>query len=292
MRFNLVTLALCSIFVTSPQDDNSRYLDPWNSPTISLNGAYFGYASSNNRHPVLQLSELPAIPGLRYRTCFEMCPVDTCYASRAIFALRCPDEPALLQWASSRGEWLLKCCETGEYDVEVETSGKTFPSDRALLNHYTEEISRRFRKPCANTGPDPNRQIALLITDCWSTERFTTFYEASWYDHCGNGNTFREAYSSVDRATGEVATLDDLVEPSKQEKLSELMIEYLRDSNGDLWRSSPERRQISPIDVLHSMDGCALIREGLVIFYLPYTIASGVEGEIKAVIPYDVIRKL
>ena len=242
----------------------------------------------------MQLSELPAIPGLRYRTCFEMCPVDTCYASRAIFALRCPDEPALLQWASSRGEWFIKCCETDEYDVEVETSGKTksFSTYRQILDYYAEEISRQFRKPCANTGPDPNRQIALLITDCWSTDKYTTFYEASWYDHCSNGNTFREAYSSVDRDTGEVAILDDFVEPSQQDKLSEVMMDYLRDSNGDLWRSSPERWQIPPMDVLHSMDGCALIKEGLVIFYLPYTIASGVEGEIKAVIPYDVIREL
>jgi hypothetical protein len=37
------------------------------------------------------------------------------------------------------------------------------------------------------------------------------------------------------------------------------------------------------------MDGCALLKEGLIIYYYPYTIGSGADGEFIAIIPYEVL---
>ncbi len=40
-------------------------------------------------------------------------------------------------------------------------------------------------------------------------------------------------------------------------------------------------------DILHRADGCALIKEGLIIYFYPYNLGAGADGEYEAVIPYD-----
>ena len=48
----------------------------------------------------------------------------------------------------------------------------------------------------------------------------------------------------------------------------------------------PEHASEDPVKLLGDADGCALIREGLIIYYHPYHIGCGADGQFTAVIPY------
>ena len=38
------------------------------------------------------------------------------------------------------------------------------------------------------------------------------------------------------------------------------------------------------------MSGCALLKEGLIIYFHPYTIGQGAEGQFIAIIPYNILN--
>lgn len=273
------------------------YSESWNTPTIShysTHGCYqyFAMAHPYDRNPTVGISSLPPIPGLKYMSCYVICPVDTCYANRAVFALRCPDDPVLLEWASSQGEWFLEWCDSANPDWISTTPGKSFSSTSKILNYYIGKIEQSFKSiECEHAADaDYNQQFGFLLTDCWSVgTKYTTFYSCCWYDHISASNTTKEWYHTVNRRTGKAATISDLVREDKLLELADLMMSYLKDCSGNLWRDDPYHDD-KPIDILNKMDACALIREGLVICYHPYNIASGAEGQITATIPYNRLK--
>ena len=274
--------------------ETNDYSSSWNKPTISHNstpGYYqcFGMVAPYDRDPVVEPASLPPIPGLKYRSCYVVCPTDTCYANRAVFALRCPDDPILLKWASSQGEWFLEWCESTDPDWVSATPGKIFSSTSKILNYYIGKIEQSFKSIECELAKeaDYNQQFGFLLTDCWSVG--TKFYSCCWYDHISASNTTKEWYHTVNRKTGKAATISDLVKENKLPELAELMMSYLKDIHGNLWRDDPFHDN-KPIDILNEMDACALIREGLIICYHPYHIASGAEGQITAIIPYDKLK--
>lgn len=206
----LILILLPILFATNGQEA-STYDEAWNCPTISHTTTnykyqYFGsLAAPFDRHPTVDISSLPPISGLKYRSCYFVCPTDSCNAGRALFALRCPDKPALLRWVSSRAEWFTEWCETDDFELEYVQSGKKFYTCRGLLDHYERKIEGIFRnQECEHSDPDANRQLAMLITDCWSIgTEYTTFYEASWYDHVSAGNTSAKAITRLIIIRGE-----------------------------------------------------------------------------------------
>ena len=177
--------------------------------------------------------------------------------------------------------------------LKTEYSGRVFSSTEKLLNFYASKIERSFRNmQCKHTGADANRQFAMLITDCWSIgTEYTTFYEASWYDNLSASNTVKESYYTVDMTTGRAASITDFIKEGKMTELAEMMIGYLKDSHGDLWIDDESHHNQEPLAVLRAMDGCGLIREGLIVYFHPYHIASGSEGQISAILPYTRIKE-
>lgn len=289
----VILLILLAIPTAMSGQEPSSYDEFWNMPTIShattgYHYQYFGgLAAPYDRHPTVNISSLPPVPGMKYRSCYYVCPADSCNADRAVFALRCPDKPSLLRWVSSRAEWFVEWCESDDFEHESTPPGKAFTTCSELLDHYMNKIVRSFHnQQCEHTGPDANRQYALLFTDCWSIgTEYTTFYEASWFDHFSAGNNICESYYTVNNQTGKTIELKDLVIEKKMPELAELMLNYLKDSFDVLWTENNKTND--PLAILEAMDGFGLVREGLVISFHPYKIASGVEGEITAVIPQE-----
>ena len=276
--------------------DMSRYSGSWNTPTISHSStaykyAYFGMADPYSRHPTLDLSSLPAIPGLKYRSCYVCCK-DTCVASRAIIAVRCPKEHALLRWVSTRAEWFCLFCED-DFDAVYAGEGRGFSSVSQLLNHYASRLEKQFKSiDCDHTGSVPNSQYAILITDCFRTKRYCTFYETSWVDCISNGNTVRETYTSVNNLTGKAATITDLVYEKYLAEFAGVMLGYLKNDSGHYWKDDSERyNSCEPLDILLKLDGCGLIAEGICVNFHPYTIGAGCEAQFNAIIPYVVANK-
>lgn len=288
-------LILCCLLVLSPiirAQEDTDYNDGWNRPTIShvrfdFKYVYFGMVPPRYREPGIDIATLPPIPGLKYRSCMILCPKDTCFASRAVLALRCPDDSVLLDWASSRAATYADWCKDGMYGPQP-TKYVVGESSADICNKYIPLIKKAFKQQkCYKENDTPNEQFGFLLTDCWKTEKYCTFYEATWYDMMSCGDNTRESYYSVDLNTGKVATLIDFVPENKWQELAISMMKYLKNGNGELWKH-PDFDWVpnDSLELLKDMDGCALVREGLVIFYYPYHIGAGADGEFKAIIPY------
>lgn len=82
----------------------------------------------------------------------------------------------------------------------------------------------------------------------------------------------------------------DFVSEEKMSELAKVMLKHLKDSFGVLWKAN--NKVDDPLNVLLSMNGCALLREGMVVYFHPYNIASGIEGQITSIIPYDELINL
>ena len=276
------------------------YDSAWNTPTIchsthNFDYVFFGQAEPYDREPVVDISTLPPISGLKYRSYITFCPKDTCFSSRAVISVRCPEDSVLLGWASKRAASFANWCMNGCIVSQESRNILSVSSSADICNQYIKQIANTWNEQtCLEDGDHnyPNEQFGLLLTDCWRTEKYCTFYEAKWYDWMSCGDNTEESYYSVNTKTGEVATITDFVKEEDMSKLATIMMRYLKNYRGEIW-SGPVFDWISsePLKLLKAMNGCAMIREGLVIYYHPYEIGCGAEGQYNAVIPYSVLRE-
>lgn len=300
MRISKILSVLCALFVgvvsLFAQPNDSDYNDGWNTPTINHatdNFAYvfFGKVDAFDRTSGVDIKTLPPIPGLKYRSCSTFCPEDSYYPSRAVIALRCPEEKILLHWASGRVACFANWCKTGQFEMATDTEVLDVESAADIRNRYIWKVSEEFHRQRRGQYTDqnvPNDQYGYLLTDCWRTDKYCTFYEATWHDMLSCGDPTTESYFSVNIETGEPATITDFVDGKDLPKLAKLLIKHLTNYKGQPWPpGAGERIPSDPLEILNRMDGCALIREGLIIYYHPYTIGCGADGQFYAIIPYS-----
>ena len=274
----------------------SDYNENWNKPTIGhasfdFEYVFFGMVPPRHREPGIDISSLPPIPGLKYRTYSSFCPKDTCDAYRAVLAVRCPENSVLRQWASSRVAGYVGKSITHDNVREAKVV-----SSADICNQYIGLIRKKFNQiQCTGEGDHdaPNEQFGYMLTDCWETEQYCTFYESTWYDCMSCGDNTTESYYSVDLKTGRLATISDFVQEKDFPRLANLMMKYLKNYKGELW-AYPDFEWVptDPLELLKAMNGCALIREGLIIYYHPYEIGAGADGQFNAVIPYDKLKSV
>lgn len=294
-----LVIITCVLLVNVSQSFAQDYDGSWNRPTINqasddFKYAYFGRVEPYYHKPGIDIHSLPPIPGLKYRSYSIFCQKDTCYAARAVIAIRCPEDPVLMHWSSSRAAKFAEWC-----NGIIEHDGTRYnilkvSSSADICNLYIRCIQKSFNQlTCDEIGDHgtPNEQFAFLLTDCWRTDKYCTFYESKWYDWMSCGDNTTESYFSVNIETGEIATVTDFVREKDLPRLANLMMKYLKNYKGELW-VYPDFEWVAsePLDLLKQMNGCALIREGLVIYYHPYEIGCGADGHFKAVIPYSELK--
>ena len=93
-------------------------------------------------------------------------------------------------------------------------------------------------------------------------------------------------------ANGKALQLSDLVKEDHWPELANRLPECLRNEAGEPWLSDPSHHSIEPLNLLKVASGCALVKEGLLFYYHPYTIGSGADGEFIATIPYEELKGL
>lgn len=293
--FVILYLILASLFTGSAQVA-ADYNDSWNSPTIGhasfdFGYVFFGRVPPRHREPGSDIHSLPPIPGLKYRTYSHCCQRDTCDATRVVLAVKCPVDSVLLQWASDRVAGYV-----GQSITHNSVRKAQAGSAADICNHYIRQIREKFdRFQCSRDGDHdvPNEQFGYLLTDCWKTERYCTFYQSTWYDCMSCGDNTTESYYSVDIETGRVATITDLVQEKAIPRLANLMMKYLKNFKGEIWENPDfEWVPTEPLKLLMAMNGCALIRDGLIIYYHPYEIGAGADGQFNAVIPYNRLKSI
>lgn len=281
---SLVVLLLLSTNISLGQHD---YDQKWNQPTIyhkSIN-AYFGMIGMYERNTTSDKIETPAIPGLKYRSCMVVCPIDSCFGQRALIALRCPENAVLLDAISGR-----LCDYSNKITHSTAIQKCEGPeSSGTIRSYYIDAIRNHISKHTEHTEGQnlPNEQHGILISDCWKSGDYYTFYETTWFDMDSNGNQTTESYFTVDSKTGKQLQLEDIVQQDNWNHLEQILPKYLISETGKHYEATDlEPWNFSSRELLERRTGCAVIQEGLVIYYHPMVIDAALSGGYKAVIPY------
>ena len=285
-RLTIISLAILLLAPVRPcfgqeaSDVSADYDGAWNTPTIRHSNANSGYTAFG----FMDASDIPPIPGLKYRSCTIP---DNSDGLRAILALRCPPLPGLLQWMSGRVRtWSL-------FDREKLPAMPVFESSAQIRAFFIGQAGRIFRgMPDLDTLSKP--RWGLLIADCWKTGRLYTFYENSWYFN-GASMPVRpwDCYFTVDAETGTQLTLKDFIAEEHWDRLARIQMKYLRTRWDEPFTEEhwlDPNLGLTPRKILDGIAGCALIREGLILYYYQFTTFP--DMPLRAVIPYDEIEDI
>lgn len=297
MKRIIPILCLACIFACW-QTRADNYDGAWNTPTVGTTSVdsdlfYFGQIGYRARTFRERSLHFPAIPELSHRSVYALCPKDTCFAEYAVLALRCPPVQTLLDWVSERVCAFANSCVSPDpisEDDSKRIKKQKSQSANSICEYYIQELGKTFKSwPCNGYGDSDsiNEQNGLLIVDCWKSGPLYTFYEGTWYDMMSSGDTTQKSYRTIDSRTGKELTLSDFVDPANYSRLSRLLMPRLaNEKNQLLINQYSSTYTIDDKNLVSLADGYALIREGLIIYYHPYTLGTGADGAYQAIIPY------
>ena len=168
-------------------------------------------------------------------------------------------------------------------------------SDEEICKYYIDHLRHTYDNwHCTGEGDHGvlNEQAGLLLADSWHTGALHTFYRIDWYDWMSCGNNTRESWWTVDATTGKLLSLSDFILPDKQDALTALMMPRIVNGKREKLIKQYPTYIAEAKDLLKRADGCALIPEGLVIFFYPYNLGTGADGEYEAVIPFEELNEI
>ena len=258
-------------------------LDSLTSYGVGLIGAFDRDDSDDTlvRHP---------IPGLYYRSCMDFCAKDTCYSNRIFVALRCPKERVLLDWVADYVAGFTGASQEG-YTISADKPVARKPrmrNARQICDHYVDLYKKNISgRPCDNDKEchnTPNEQNVLLITDILQTRSFCTFFVHTNFDFLSCGCNYRYDFQTIDKNTGKELGINDFVESYDSTAFKAFVAEYYDGIYGKD-RLIPGNMRETPFT------GCALTKEGLMVYYAPYTVGCGADGVVMVQIPYDELAK-
>lgn len=228
-------------------------------------------------------AEWPLIPGIERASCLEFCQRDTCYCERLVLLIGSPKERPLLEWVN---EYVRDYLDGIGYERLRMLKN---PKDAAqIVDYYVGQARERIREERCRHDPDESgtitEQNALFVGVALQDEEICTFMTHTWYDQLSCGDGTKRSWYSVMRRTGRELKYQDFISEEDEDAFLDLLIANLRNHAG-LWidvAGSVDRNEL-----LASMDGCALVEEGLVVYYHPYAIGCGADGQFNALIPYE-----
>ena len=261
---------------------------------------FFGKLGSMQRSFQEDTLLFPPIDGLVHMSAYAFCPTDTCVAEYATLALRCPPIAPLLDWVADTVSNFAHSCPIGgglrKYNGKnLSIPKKDLESDEEICKYYIDHLRHTYDNwHCTGEGDHGvlNEQAGLLLADSWHTGDLHTFYRIDWYDWMSCGNNTRESWWTVDATTGKLLSLSDFILPDKQDALTALMMPRIVNGKREKLIKQYPTYIAEAKDLLKRADGCALIPEGLVIFFYPYNLGTGADGEYEAVIPFEELNEI
>ena len=301
----LFSLGILVLFFVACSHTENDYDQTWNNPTFSHKAtaykyAFFGKIDSRVLDGTIDSSVFPAVPGLVHKAYAIHCPTDTCFSERVVLALRSPAKKTLKEWVSQRCKEYIEECAVGDHYQKYDTleaptclrrPNSVEEIEEYYLN-YLEEIYKDWQCPKDRSDyPVPTEQGGLMLFDCWRTGDLYTFYEATWYDWMSGGDNTRESYRTIDAKTGRELGLDDFIDENQRDAFAQIMMRNLLSQEGnDAYEITHYASDGS--DVLPKIDGCGLIREGMVVYFYPYNLSVGTSGQYNVIIPYNEVAAM
>lgn len=219
-------------------------------------------------------------------SCLEFCPADTCHSERVVLLLSNCQERPVVEWMNGF-----------VYDFMHRMSFDGIPlldnpkHAKQIADYYVNQARAISRsRGCRHTPEEHdmiNEQMALFMGMETVSDDICTFMTHSWYDMLSSGDCTARSWHTVLRKTGEDVKLQDIIPEEHMNEFLNLVSSNLRNWKG-LWRDvAQESSTMDNSYLLDNMSGCALVDDGLVVYYHPYRIGCGADGQFNALIPYS-----
>lgn len=130
-------------------------------------------------------------------------------------------------------------------------------------------------------------RVCVVAHKVFEQEGLSTYLLESSGDYNGsNGCPSNASYITLDNESGHTITVDNIIKHRKRELFKKL----LYDKYYDYMTSKGYESYLISDDVdwiWESKSGIALINEGVLVFYKPYSIGPGAMGQVNLIIPYS-----
>ena len=152
-----------------------------------------------------------------------------------------------------------------------------------VFDMYTNQM--KARKPEAAYEQVPEARWCLVVHKVYDKgDQATYIFEVSYDINGSNGCPSKALFITFDKKTGEILEPNYIID--------KYGAEYLESQLWDAYMNVRAEREygddveaVSPDELLSEVDGCAIVNEGIMFYYLPYHIGCGAEGEYMLVIP-------
>lgn len=199
------------------------------------------------------------------------------------FCVIVPNDPVMLEWTSGRLKRF----------VDFAT-GKDMPycpiiESREQMCSYYYYASGGDHFKVVQDKPEVYEQYAIFLGYAMITEEYFTMEENTWYDdNYSCGNKEKTSWFTVNRETGKELSLYDIIDKQYRKDFNKLLIQHLCNAGG-YWKDNHSWDLES---ICNQYNGIALVPEGVIVYYHPYKIGSGAEGQFNSLIPYEEVKDM
>lgn len=220
------------------------------------------------------------------------CKKDSCNSGYYVMGVRCPSNLYLKRWVNTQIWKEMK--EDGDKRIPKLSISSPAVSDKQIADfylknwkkHYDNYLNHQLICEHAGSTKSPTEQYGLFILDVWKHNDYYTMCVHSWYDMASCGDNSQTSFYTISSIDGKLLTLRDLVSEKDYPKLEMLLKKKLA------WKKRQRNiSQLQSLFFLKHIDGIALIKEGLLIYFYPDNIGYGYEGQYNIIFPYEQLRE-
>lgn len=124
-----------------------------------------------------------------------------------------------------------------------------------------------------------NGFVTLVCRKVFETPDMVTygiFTDGYYYGTCGNTEQIR--YYTIEKATGHVLTIKDILKKHSKEKLNEKIWNEVKP-----WKPD-DNGYYADLDYVSLANGCAIVKDGVLFYFFPYNIGCAAEGQFNIVV--------
>lgn len=235
--------------------------------------------------------KVPALTQLYTSKQYAYCKNDSCNSGYYVIGLRCPSNLWVKRWVSTQIWKEMK--EDGDKKISKLSIRNSTVSDKQIADFYLKNWKKHYdhylnhQLLCERTSTKyPTEQFGLYIVDVWKNENYCTMCVHSWYDMASCGDNSQTSFYTINSANGKVLALKDILFQKDYSELEILLKKKL------VWEKRQKNvSQLQSLSFLKHIDGIALVKEGLLIYFYPYNIGYGYEGQYNIIFPYEQLKE-
>lgn len=178
---------------------------------------------------------------------------------------------------------VIKLCSYWEPKKRLHTIRKNnMPHDVNGIFRFVERIAQYITndKQVMNRIRDEHSAcVHVVCRKVYETSDIVTYGLYSYVDYHGPcGNNSRIRYYTVDKRSDHVLSVNELLEKYSKEQLNRKLLEEYKSV------AYYVRENADSVDYVSVADGCAILKDGTLFYYLPYNLGCGAEGQYNLVV--------